>query len=139
MGKVHIMSLTQFHATVHCLLTSDRLSVQIAALSVVQASAFEMTLWRKQFISQKEGVILYALVLMIGVVVIIDDLTKRSLFHFAIILGNVAAVLRMYLWVNKYVMWSMIALLLSDLQQNKMLDGNLLLPPHLQVWINAMS
>jgi hypothetical protein len=126
------MSLTQFHATVHCLLTSDRLSVQIAALSVVvQASAFEMTLRRKQFISQKEGVILYALVLMIGMVVIIDGSNKRSLFYFAIILGNSAAVLRMYLWVNKYVMWSMIALLLSDLQQNKMLDDNLLLPPHL--------
>ncbi len=71
------MSLAQFHATVHCLLTSDRLSVQIAALSVVQTSAFEMTLRRKQFISQKEGVILYALVLMIGMVVIIDGSDKE--------------------------------------------------------------
>ena len=135
----YIMSSAQFHATVHCLLTSDRLSVQIAALTAVQASAFGMTLRRKQFISQKEGVILYALVLVIGMVVIIDDLIKRSLLHFAIILGNSAAVLRMYLWVNKYVMWSAIMLLLSYLQQNKMLDDNLLLPTHLQVWIKAMS
>lgn len=38
----YLMSSAQFHATVHCLLISNRLSVQIAALTVVQLSAFGM-------------------------------------------------------------------------------------------------
>jgi hypothetical protein len=69
----YIMSSAQFHATVHCILTKDKLSVQIAALTIVQtsASAFGMTLRRKQFITQVEGVILYALVLLIGMLVTI--------------------------------------------------------------------
>jgi hypothetical protein len=75
----YLMSSAQFHATVHCLLTSDRLSVQIAALTVVQLSAFGMTLRRKGFISQRQGVLLYALVLAVGMVVIFDDLRRRSL------------------------------------------------------------
>ena len=62
----YLMSSAQFHATIHCLLTSDRLSVQIAALTVVQLSAFGMTLRRKGYITQKEGVVLYALVLVLG-------------------------------------------------------------------------
>jgi hypothetical protein len=40
----------QFHANVNSLLTSDKMSVQFAALAVVQGSAFGMTLRRKDHI-----------------------------------------------------------------------------------------
>jgi len=120
----YLMSSAQFHATVHCLLTSNRLSVQIAALTVVQLSAFGMTLRRKGFISQKEGVLLYALVLLIGMIVIFDDLRRRSLFNIAIFFGNATAVLRMYCGVNKYVMWSVALAVLTYLLKQEMLHDN---------------
>lgn len=120
----YLMSSAQFHASIHCLLTSDRLSVQIAALTVVQVSAFGMTLRRKGFISQKEGVVLYALVLVVGMVVIFDDLLRRSLFNLAICFGNLAAVLRMYFGINKYKIWTSIAIILTYLLQQDMLSDN---------------
>ncbi|KAL3790927.1 hypothetical protein HJC23_004909 [Cyclotella cryptica] len=135
-----LMSTAQFHATVHCLLTSDRLSVQIAALNVVQTSAFGMALRRKQFISQREGVILYGFVLGLGMLVIFDDLTKRSLFHFATILGNITAITRMYLGVNKYVLWTLTVVVLSLLKQNTSLfSDSTLLSLELKVWITITS
>ncbi|KAL7528570.1 hypothetical protein ACHAWF_002613 [Thalassiosira exigua] len=117
----YMMSSAQFHATTHCLLTSDRLSVQIAALTVVQLSAFGMTLRRKGFISQREGVLLYALVLAVGMIVIFDDLRRRSLFNVANILGNATAVLRMYCGMNKYIMWSVVVVVLTFLLNQGML------------------
>jgi hypothetical protein len=106
----------------------------------VQASAFGMTLRRKQFISQREGVMLYGLVLAVGIVVIFDDLWKRSLFHFATILANIAAITRMNLGVNKYVLWSLTVITLSLLQQNKnVLSDNALLPFERKGSINITS
>ena len=120
----YFMSSAQFHATVHCLLTSNRLSVQIAALTVVQLSAFGMTLRRKGFITQKEGVLLYALVLLMGMLVIMDDLRRRSLFHLAISFGNSAAVLRMYVGMDKYALWAGVATALAYLQRQGMLSDS---------------
>ena len=51
-GVLYMMSSAQFHATLHSLMTSDRLCVQIAALAIVQLSAFGMTLRRKGLITQ---------------------------------------------------------------------------------------
>jgi len=113
----YLMSSTQFHATVHCLLTSDRLSVQIAALTVVQLAAFGMTLRRKRIISPMEGVFLYSLVLGMGMLVIIDDILRRSFFHLAICLGNATAVLRMNLGMNKYFIWGGVLALLPHLMR----------------------
>lgn len=120
----YLMSSAQFHATVHCILTSDTLSVQIAALTVVQLSAFGMTMRRKGFISQKEGVMLYGLVLLVGMIVIFDDLKRRSLFNLALTLGNLTAVLRMYFGINKYILWSGIVVIVSCLQIKGMLSDD---------------
>ena len=120
----YLMSSAQFHATVHCLLTSDTCSVQIAALAVVQLSAFGMTMRRKGFISQKEGVFLYALVLVVGLVVIFDDLRRRSIFNCSLFLGNLTAVLRMYFGMNKYVMWFGTITILFCLQRKGMLSDD---------------
>lgn len=118
----YLMSSAQFHATLHCLLTSDKLKVQIAALTVVQLSAFGMTLRRKGYISQKEGVCLYAFVLIVGMMVIVNDLRERSLFNLASSVGNVAAILRMYFGMNKYAMWSAVVVILTLLQRNSLLS-----------------
>ncbi len=120
----YLMSSAQFHATVHCILTSDALSVQIAALTVVQLSAFGMTMRRKGFISQKEGVLLYALVLLVGMIVIFDDLKRRSIFNLALLLGNSTAVLRMYFGVNKYILWSGVVAIISCLQKKELLSDD---------------
>ncbi len=120
----YLMSSAQFHATVHCILTSNTLSVQVAALTVVQLSAFGMTMRRKGFISQKEGVMLYALVLLVGMIVIFDDLKRRSIFNLALLLGNLTAVLRMYFGVNKYIMWSGVVVIVSCLQTKEMLSDD---------------
>jgi hypothetical protein len=120
----YLMSSAQFHATVHCILISDSVSVQIAALTVVQLSAFGMTMRRKGFISQKEGVFLYALVLVVGMVVIFDDLKRRSIFNLALFVGNLTAVLRMYFGMNKYIMWVGVIVILFCLQKKEMLSDD---------------
>eukprot|EP00984_Skeletonema_dohrnii_P037447 scaffold39525_cov139-Skeletonema_dohrnii-CCMP3373.AAC.3 len=120
----YLMSSAQFHATVHCILISDTLSVQIAALTVVQLSAFGMTMRRKGFISQKEGVFLYALVLLEGMIVIFDDLMRRSIFNLALFLGNSTAVLRMYFGMNKYLMWSGVVAIVLFLQRKGILSDD---------------
>mmetsp|Transcript_14774 Transcript_14774/g.28172 ORF Transcript_14774/g.28172 Transcript_14774/m.28172 type:complete len:336 (+) Transcript_14774:77-1084(+) len=136
---LYFMSSAQFHATVHCLLTSNRLSVQIAALTVVQLSAFGMTLRRKGFISQKKGVLLYAMVLVLGMIVIFDDLRRRSLFNVAIFFGNVAAVLRMYWGMDKYVLWCGVAIVLNYLLRQGILNDEAfaILSPmmHISSWL----
>ena len=133
----YFMSSAQFHATVHCLLTSNRLSVQTAALTVVQTSAFGMTLRRKGFVSQREGVVLYAMVLVLGMLVIFEDLRKRSMFHLAIFLGNVTAALRMYWEMNKYIMWGGVVMVLSYLVQRGMLHDDTF--PLEAKWISILS
>ena len=117
----YLMSSAQFHATVHCILISNTLSVQIAALTVVQLSAFGMTMRRKGFISQKEGVLLYALILLVGMIVIFDDLRRRSILNLALCFGNSTAVLRLYFGMNKYIMWTGIMTIISFLQSKQML------------------
>jgi len=105
---------------------SDRLSVQIAALTVVQLSAFGMTLRRKGHITQKEGVVLYALVLVLGMIVIFDDLQRRSLINLAFFFGNTAAVFRMYLGMNKYYLWSGVVAVLTLLMRNGLLNDDMI-------------
>lgn len=112
-GAILLMSAAQFHATLHSLLTNDRLCVQIAALSVVQLSAFGMTLRRKAIISQSQGLVLYGLVLLVGMIVIVDDLYSHGMLGFAIALGNLAAIVRFEWNMNKYWLWSIMALLLQ--------------------------
>jgi hypothetical protein len=108
---LYLMSAAQFHATLNSLLTNDRLSVQIVALSVVQLSAFGMTLRRKSIISQKMGVGLYSILLLLGMIVIIHDYhlignDNGNIFYLAISLGNIAALLRFELHLNKYILWT---------------------------------
>ncbi len=107
----YLMSAAQFHATLHSLMTRDNLCVQIAALSVVQLSAFGMTLRRKGIITQSMGVLLYTIILVLGMMVIVHDLASRgvSTLYFAITWGNIAALLRFECGWNKYILWCTMA------------------------------
>ena len=86
---------------------------KIAALSVVQLSAFGMTLRRKGIISQSQGLVLYGLVLIVGMIVIVDDLYSHGMLGFAIAMGNLAAIVRFEWNMNKYWLWSIMALILQ--------------------------
>lgn len=108
-GVLYLMSAAQFHATLHSLLTTDRLCVQIAALTVVQTSAFGMTLRRKGIITQPQGLVLYSLVLLLGMTVIVFDLLRQGILCQSIVLGNIAAMVRMDCGMNKYILWTLMA------------------------------
>mmetsp|Transcript_20767 Transcript_20767/g.48173 ORF Transcript_20767/g.48173 Transcript_20767/m.48173 type:complete len:577 (+) Transcript_20767:295-2025(+) len=110
-GFKYLLSATQFHANLHCLCTQDQLSVQWAALTVVQSSAFGMTLRRKCLITHGQGLALYASVLTLGMMVIGHDWHRRGILYSSLTVGNVAALLRMDGGWNKYLLWLVIAAL----------------------------
>lgn len=105
----YFMSTTQFHANLNCLLTTEKMNVQLSALAVVQGSAFGMTLRRKVVINHGQGLFLYSAVLVLGMFVIIDDLRERGILLAALTTGNVAALSRIDFGVNKYILWCLIS------------------------------
>lgn len=114
-GAMYLAAAAQFHANIHCLLTMDRLCVQLVALAVLQTTAFFMTLRRKSVISVPAGVVLYGLALVLGMAVIVADHLDRGIAGICFTLGNMAALLRFDLRLNKYVLWTLVALLLNYL------------------------
>jgi hypothetical protein len=108
----YLLSVSQFHANVSCLLNNDSMSVPFAALVVVQSSAFGMTLRRKGFIGLELGLVLYSLVLLLGILVIRDDLMRRGLLLQGTTIANFAAVARMDLGFNKYTLWLVVSFVL---------------------------
>lgn len=114
----YLMSATQFHLNVNCLLEPKAFNVQFAALSVVQGSAFGMTLRRRCMISHSQGLGLYAMVLFFGMLVIMDDLRTRGILHAGVAIGNAAAMARIDLGLNKYYMWCFVATTLLPLAEN---------------------
>lgn len=114
----YFMSVTQFHANINCLLTRDKIRVQLAAIAVVQGSAFGMTLRRKCLIDHAQGLFLYSLVLFLGMLVIVDDLLEQKILFLALTLANVTAILRIDLGVNKYLLWSVVSLVVLPMVEN---------------------
>jgi hypothetical protein len=88
---------------------------------VVQLSAFGMTLRRKGWIDSTFGLILYASVLVVGMMVILFNLQQSGILYPAMTVGNVAAVLRMDLGCNKYLLWPMVAVALWTLASRGLL------------------
>ncbi|CAB9523574.1 unknown protein [Seminavis robusta] len=127
-GALYLMSSAQFHAKVHCLLTADRLCVQLAALTVVQTTAFSSTLRRKAIISQAFGLVVYGMVLIMGMAVILTDLLDRQIFGTAVTVANLAALVRFECRINRYVLWGIIALVLGTDESTRIMEGNPVLP-----------
>lgn len=126
-GLTYLAASAQFHATLHCIMTCDRLCVQFAALMVLQVTAFFLTLRRKCVINIPTGIALYGLVLLLGMATIVRDLTNRGILGIGLTLGNAAALTRLELRPNKYVLWSGVALLFHFLatQNVALSDDNL--------------
>lgn len=118
MGVRYLMSCTQFHATFHSIVLPTSESVQMAALAVVQISAFGMTLRRKRIISQSTGVILYGIILLHGMIIILHNLHSQSIVYLALSFGNMAAFLRLECHINKYVLWTFITIIYRSYIQN---------------------
>mmetsp|Transcript_22572 Transcript_22572/g.31517 ORF Transcript_22572/g.31517 Transcript_22572/m.31517 type:complete len:344 (+) Transcript_22572:291-1322(+) len=116
---LYLMSAAQFHATVNCLLTYDRVSVQIAAMTVVQSSAFGMTLRRKRLLGHVEGLIMYSLVLFLGMCAIQRDLEYHGVLYAATTVGNLAALARMDLKMNKYIIWTFVSMALPIIEKSE--------------------
>ena len=112
-GALYLAAAAQFHCNVHCLLTADKLCVQLAALAVVQITSFFLTLRRKGVITVPQGIVLYGLVLVLGMAVIVNDLMDRGILSICFTLGNVAALLRFDFRLNKYALWSLAAFFLQ--------------------------
>jgi hypothetical protein len=111
-GVLYCMSAAQFHGAIHCLLTKNRLSVQVAGLMIIQFSAFGMTMRRKGLINLTWGLILYGSALATGMSVILHDLYLSGLFFQAISFGNIAAMLRMDMGWSKYLLWPIVSMAL---------------------------
>ena len=112
-GAMYLAAAAQFHANVHCLLIVDRLCVQLAALAVVQITAFFMTLRRKGIVSVPQGILLYGILLIIGMAIIVRDLVDRGILGLGFTLGNISALVRFDLRLNKYALWTLVALFLQ--------------------------
>jgi len=93
-----------------------------------------MTLRRKGIITQPQGLVLYGLILLLGMIVIVHDLNSQGLLYIAITFGNIAALLRFELGMNKYILWAAMTVALHYLligQQDEQVA-----PPHLEVFQN---
>jgi hypothetical protein len=104
------MSSAQFHATVHCLLLfGNNMNVQFAALTVLQTTAFGMTLRRKNIIIQHQGFVSYGIVLVLGMIVIINDLIRHKILYQTIFISNTTALCRFEFNINKYLLWAVVS------------------------------
>ena len=72
-----------------------------------------MTLRRKGIISVPQGNILYGLLLIIGMAIIVRDFMDRGILGLGITLGNISALIRFEIRLNKYALWTLVALFLQ--------------------------
>lgn len=138
-GTKYLMSAAQFHATTGCLLTRDRLSVQLVSLCVIQCAAFVMTLQRRGLITHRQDLILYSALLGLGLVVVLDDFGARGVLPVAFTVANAAALARLDLGFNKYVLWTAVALVLPSLCEHAAARAWLVLGPASVVGLVASS
>jgi hypothetical protein len=106
------MSAAQFHATLGCLLTTDRFSVQLVSLMVIQCAAFIMTLRRRNIITHLQDVSLYGFLLAAGLVVVVCEASWQGYLGMALTVANAAAIARLSLGLSKYAIWPAVALVL---------------------------
>ena len=78
-----------------------------------------MTLRRKTIITQRQGVALYGLVLILGMIVIISELKRDETLYFGLTFGNIAALLRFQFHMNKYILWTAVAFFVSKMMQEE--------------------
>jgi len=98
-------SFLQFHATSGCLIGQRRFTLQFMYVWIIQFNAFVMTLRRKNLISHFGMVYGYAAMLGFVYLVSIYEASKLGSFAFVNAIGNIAALGRLGLGIDKYVLW----------------------------------
>lgn len=107
----YAFSVMQFHATMGVMLGVRRFSTQFIYVWIIQLNAFLMTLRRKNLAPHMALVSTYGVMLAFGFVVCSYEANTIGAFLMVNTLGNTAAVVRLGLRVNKYVLWTSIAVL----------------------------
>jgi hypothetical protein len=105
-------SVMQFYATTGCLFGFTRYSIHFVMVFIIQCNAFLMTLQRKNLASHVAMVTAYGTMLTIGFVVGAWEVHRVGAFWFLSTLSNTAALLRMGMRWNKYVLWICMSLLM---------------------------
>jgi len=105
-------SVMQFHATAGCLIGVRRFATQFFYVWIIQFTAFLMTLRRKNLAPHGPLVTTYGAMLTAGFVISTIDHSLHGSWLMANTLATAAAVLRLGLGINKYVLWGGLALAL---------------------------
>jgi hypothetical protein len=105
-------SMMQFLGTTGCLVGLRSFAAQFAIVFIIQTYAFTLTLRRKNLLSHRATVVIYASQLTLGVTVanmeVINHGGIDALFMF-VSLALAAGSLRMLLGMNKYLMWALMS------------------------------
>jgi len=109
-------SLMQFLGTTGCLVGLRSFAAQFAIVFIIQTYAFTLTLRRKNLLSHRATVVIYACQLTLGVTVANMEVVNwggiDALFMF-VALAVTAGSLRMLLGMNKYVMWAIMSVVVQ--------------------------
>jgi len=109
-------ALLQFLGTTGCLVGLRAYAAQFAIVFIIQTYAFTLTLRRKNLVSHKATILIYACQLSLGVTVanleVINCGGVDALFMFTA-LALAAASLRVLLGLNKYLVWAIMSVVVQ--------------------------
>ena len=109
-------SLLQFLGTTGCLVGLRAYAAQFAIVFIIQTYAFTLTLRRKNLVSHRATVVIYACQLFLGVTVANMEVITcggfDALFMFAALAVG-AGSLRMLLGLNKYLVWAIMSVIVQ--------------------------
>mmetsp|Transcript_20482 Transcript_20482/g.41652 ORF Transcript_20482/g.41652 Transcript_20482/m.41652 type:complete len:370 (-) Transcript_20482:486-1595(-) len=111
-------SFMQFQATATCLVGVRRFSTQFFYVWLIQATAFLMTLRRKNVVPPKWPYMIYAGMLIATYLVHMHEYTNAGCWLLVNIIGHTAAYLRLGLRISKYAIWAGFALVLYALRDS---------------------
>ncbi|CAB9505003.1 expressed unknown protein [Seminavis robusta] len=133
-------STVQFVATGVCLVGARRYNPHLNFIFVIQFNAFLMTLRRRDVASHTVLVYAYAIILIVGVAITIADDMNSHLMHSSACLGIAAAMLRLNLGVNKFVLWTGMSFAVHQLRQADLLKSTAYWAvAHALSWAGAMA
>jgi len=118
MGAIYkySFSLLQFLGTSGCLVGLRGYSAQFAIIFIIQTYAFTLTLRRKNLVSHRATIVIYACQLLLGTTVSMYEVVRlggvdASLMFAALALG--AGSLRMLCGLNKYLVWAIMSVVVQ--------------------------
>ena len=119
-------STVQFVATAICLVgtTPRRYTYHLNFVAVVQCNAFLMTLRRKNLASHTVLMYVYAGLLLVGLTLTILDDQYSHCVHATAVIGIATAMIRFHWNMNKYVLWTLVGILVHYLRDTGIFTTN---------------